>query len=454
MCVQLPVRKSHLELDSKSLLLGYMRKYVRQGNFNEAVRLASQVLVLDFNDNEARTFLKNRVQMQFLCINDGPGDFIVDITHSSDGRYIAVLSYDRTVRIFDTRNFQQVRVIADLADMPQAISYSPDGKMLAYVCSDKLMIYDTAKTTKKLEMKGFGICKDVSWSPDNKYVAVGGSSGFSIANVEKKDITFSEEKYRTVEHISWSIDGRYIVFISTGGLITIFDFSNKEVLGKIERKRGYFTALSFNPDGKFFAIGFVPKELGYTIEEMSCIEIYRIDNGYADQIATLTGHEKAITALSWSSDGKCLVSSSEDNTVRIWDISQKKEVRRLDTIASQISCINWLPGSDIIVGCKKRGRTTYFWDPNDGNVIRTINARNGSFTSVAFNPKRPILATGSNDMFVRLWDIDKNVQMKPLSWHSPILAVTWSHNGQYIAAGAETHNIVIWNIDNPDEYTV
>src|SRR6185436_20542799 len=43
------------------------------------------------------------------------------------------------------------------------------------------------------------------------------------------------------------------------------------------------------------------------------------------KLQTLEGHKETINRLAWSSDGKRIASTSEDHTIRIWDLGTGKE---------------------------------------------------------------------------------------------------------------------------------
>jgi len=47
--------------------------------------------------------------------------------------------------------------------------------------------------------------------------------------------------------------------------------------------------------------------------------LWNLDTG--KQIRTLLGHSETVTSLALSPDGKTLVSGSEDNTIKIWRVS-------------------------------------------------------------------------------------------------------------------------------------
>jgi WD40 repeat protein len=72
-------------------------------------------------------------------------------------------------------------------------------------------------------------------------------------------------------------------------------------LGKL-----YGVTVAFNPDGKILVSG-GPDNL---------IKIWHVKTG--KQLATLSGHSKAVTSVAFSPDGKILASGSGDGTIKLW----------------------------------------------------------------------------------------------------------------------------------------
>jgi len=71
----------------------------------------------------------------------------------------------------------------------------------------------------------------------------------------------------------------------------------------------------------------------------------------------------------------------------------------------------------------------------------------GTIWDVAFSPDGKMIASGSDDGSVRLWDIDRGLCTKILQGHTDLVyTVAFSPNGKTIASGSQDGTIKIWNI--------
>ena len=80
--------------------------------------------------------------------------------------------------------------------------------------------------------------------------------------------------------------------------------------------------------------------------------------------------------------------------------------------------------------------------------VRTLKAHLSSINSMAFSPDGQILASGSADRTVKLWNLDSNVPLCTLSGHSSLIdAVVFSPDGRLLASGSWDHTIKLWDIE-------
>src|SRR6266516_615038 len=75
----------------------------------------------------------------------------------------------------------------------------------------------------------------------------------------------------------------------------------------------------------------------------------------------------------------------------------------LEGHADEINQIAWSPDGRILASGSK-DKTIRLWDAKTGEARRTLKGHSDSILSVAWSPDGRILASGSADKTIRLWD--------------------------------------------------
>jgi WD40 repeat protein len=118
----------------------------------------------------------------------------------------------------------------------------------------------------------------------------------------------------------------------------------------------------------------------------------------------LRGHQGLVTALAFAPDGKTLVSGSDDNTVKLWDVASGKELRTLRGHAAPVRSVACSPdGKTLVSG--SWDRTVKLWDVASGKELRTLQGHASDVASVAYSPDGKTLASAGDDASIRHYRI-------------------------------------------------
>lgn len=129
-----------------------------------------------------------------------------------------------------------------------------------------------------------------------------------------------------------------------------------------------------------------------------------IQTAFAEEVpdATFKGHTDLIYSITFSPDGDLLASKSRDGVLKIWDVHNEQLMHTINT--SQRGAIAFSPDGNLLASGGGTDNVVNLWDPNTGELLRTLEEHLDKVSSVAFNPDGDILASGSADGWVRLWN--------------------------------------------------
>ena len=164
----------------------------------------------------------------------------------------------------------------------------------------------------------------------------------------------------------------------------------------------------------------------------------------------------SILALAFSSDGKWLVSGSEDHTARLWDVERGRFVLTLPGHVGDVmsaAFLNTKGEQDLVVG--DSAGVIRLWDLSvigQREELTTLDGLTGGVTMIAFDPTAPMLASSSVDRSIDLWDVQADKLVKSFS-NQPgsVSAVAFSPDGEYLASATKTSAVRLWDVKTGKE---
>jgi len=168
-------------------------------------------------------------------------------------------------------------------------------------------------------------------------------------------------------------------------------------------------------------------------------------NSWAQLLATLNGHSKTVTSVSYSSDGGSIVSGSWDHSVRIWDAGTYQPVATLSGHTAAVTSVSYSPDGKSIASAS-RDYSIRIWDARRYQHIGTLVGHTGTVTCVAYSPDGSMIVSSGEDQAIKVWDAQSYELLSSLTGHSGIVySVAYSPNGKSFISAGWDGAINVWN---------
>ena len=198
--------------------------------------------------------------------------------------------------------------------------------------------------------------------------------------------------------------------------------------------------VTFSPDGRYLVSGSVNRQVN--VWEVGTTEL---SDNY------VKGHTKFVWSLAFSPDGKTLASTSGDGTVFLWDIENRSYYRIEEShyaIIIPLYGVAFSPRGDYFAAGGLDG-VVRLWSTASRRPPWKLKGHKNEVYSVAFSPDGRFLASGGNDFTVRIWDVANKCEKEVLTRPGcRVTSVTFSPDGRLLAYASTNTHIYIINLAN------
>lgn len=158
--------------------------------------------------------------------------------------------------------------------------------------------------------------------------------------------------------------------------------------------------------------------------------------------------ETQITSVQWSPvSPQFLAIGTADNTVQLWNVEKQALVRTMAGHSDRVGSLAW---NDFILSSGSRSGAIFHHDVRVAqHKIATLVGHDLEVCGLAYSPDKSMLASGSNDNTVRIWQGTETVPVHTLIEHtSAVKALAWCPASQKLLAtggGTADRQICFWN---------
>jgi WD40 repeat protein len=135
----------------------------------------------------------------------------------------------------------------------------------------------------------------------------------------------------------------------------------------------------------------------------------------------------------------------------------RSECNRLEEHSNSVNSVSFSPDGKILASGSS-DETIRLWNlerGKEGEVIHTFKGHKGQVNSVSFSPDGKILASGSADETIRLWNLESGREGEVLHTFTGhgnyVNSVSFSPDGKILASGSADETIRLWNLESGRE---
>ncbi|MCI4668594.1 MAG: WG repeat-containing protein [Bacteroidia bacterium] len=245
-------------------------------------------------------------------------------THfSSDGKYIITASGDSTAKLWGAKTAQLITTLNHNAPVKEAI-FSPQNRLIATISGGKVLYIWTREGAL---VKRFDIARNelqsIAWSPNGSWLAAGGKDGkIFLYNMRSMVLAnIFNTRIKEIQALCFSPNSKRI---AAGGIQSELEVWS--ISGQLFKKIPF--------DGQIISLDYAPNRPEVAIASRdSAAYIIDVIQGKSSRIE---GHSDWITGIEYSTDGKYLMTSSMDKSMRVWnrDDSNVFAVRKTGAVRS------------------------------------------------------------------------------------------------------------------------
>ena len=381
-----------------------------------------QNLQNNISNNKTQVFnpsLNNEQQLSFVKYMERKNYFF-PLSEQNNNPLIPLYSIKKTDIILPKSNFTKAE--NDICiKLSSSFSYKSDNRPIncvKFFCDSKKVLYGTSngililydinntnETKLFFTLNARVSIRALQLNKDESFILTGDKNGIvtyiknNHLETLKKSNNFIQLHNDTITDISFSINSSKFVTSSDDKTAKIVDFiSGKNEL--IFKHRSDVKSCEWNPYRNIVVSG----------GKDQLVELWDPNSGM--NIRTLHLHNNSINRIRFNQNGNWILSGSKDHLVKVTDIRMMKELQVFKGHDSEVNTLKWHPVHENIFCSAGADRKIIYWKVGQEKNYVINNAHDKEIFDLCFNKIGTLLASGSNDIHLKIWTRDKKKKKK------------------------------------------
>jgi WD40 repeat protein len=379
----------------------------------------------------------------------GHSDRIQALAWHPRGKLLVSGGWDTTARVWDTTTLETAMLLNGQGDVVSALAFSPDGQMLASADSNNTVwLWDHARCKSTFALQGHaGEITCLAFRGDGRRLLSGGQDRRLILwdVVAGKNLTPTADAHSEVGRLDLSADGRRLAHVNGSNAVRIWDVQSGASVFEAKHSSEIY-AVASSSDGRWLATGDLRGEIQlWSVPEKRLVR-------------KLEMHRHEVTGLAFRPDSTTLASAGgTDGYVYLWSLTTF-EPNLLVPIATDrctVESIAFVPGTDLIAAGGLEWLTTRssegiicLWDHVERTKVVSFPMGTNRLT---VRPDGKQLAAATLTDSVCLWDLVSQTLTAELIGHQAgVTGLAYGRGGELLATGSEDGSVRMWNTHTGD----
>ncbi|MBL9102329.1 MAG: pentapeptide repeat-containing protein [Myxococcales bacterium] len=269
------------------------------------------------------------------------------------------------------------------------------------------------------------------------------AADLTLVEADRVDLTYAELQRARLRQSTWT------ECVWTGVELDGADVTSWAVLGSqgptvAKRPSALATVLAPGHAGAVTAVTWSPDGRSLASASDDSVRIWDAASGAC--LSFLLGHKNVVQSVAWSPDGRRLASASEDKSVRIWDAASGACLFCLQDHENAVWSVAWSPDGRYLASASD-DNSVRIWDAASGVCLTSILGHEDGVLSAVWSPDGCRLASASSDRSVRIWDATLGACLSSIRGHKDaVLSVAWSPDGRRLASASRDKSVRIWDV--------
>ncbi|MCX6579832.1 MAG: NACHT domain-containing protein [Candidatus Aminicenantes bacterium] len=213
---------------------------------------------------------------------------------------------------------------------------------------------------------------------------------------------------------------------------------------------GFFGSPNLKHSGSVRACAFLPDgKRVVSASEDNTLKLWDVETG--KEIRCFSGHTDSVLSCAALPDGRRVVSASADNTLKLWDVETGKTIRTFSGHTASVYSCAALPDGRRLVSASY-DNTLKLWDVETGKTIRTFSGHQGSVYSCAATADGRRVVSASLDKTVKLWDVETGKTIRTFSGHTDsVRSCAATPDGRRVVSSSADKTVKLWDVETGKE---